>query len=380
MVRHMSETDWQTVLAIARRHALAPLLFHALRSMDVPQGARETLRQAYYATAARNLRLYRRLGELLAAFAAAGHEVLLLKGAYLAEFAYGNPALRPMADLDLLARPQVVPALLETLASQGYVAISSAWGASLRHAVPYRGPDGTLIEIHDRLFETVAASGEETDALWARAIAVSLPEFAARALCPEDALVHLAMHTAMQHGFDNGLLPFLDARQIVERHGAAMDWPALRTRSEAWGAARAVRLVLRLADRYFGLTLPQETFALFPPCPEEMAAAERLVVRAYGENTGVTEDLARLFGERGLRARIRLLRQRLVPPSRSGTPPVARTIAMRRSLARAGRLTGKYGRTALAALLGKRDVRAALHAEQERNRLRTWLTTPGEEW
>ena len=58
--------------------------------------------QVYLASAHRNLRLFGELRQILRAFNAAGLSVIPLKGACLAEMIYGNIALRPMVDVDLL--------------------------------------------------------------------------------------------------------------------------------------------------------------------------------------------------------------------------------------------------------------------------------------
>jgi hypothetical protein len=64
--------DWRLLAATAQREGVAPLLYHALNESEWPASAptdvQADLRQAYYATTARNLLLYRELSRILAYF------------------------------------------------------------------------------------------------------------------------------------------------------------------------------------------------------------------------------------------------------------------------------------------------------------------------
>ena len=96
---------------LARRERVGPLLYDAVRKKHLlPAEVETALRQSYYLTAACNLRLFAALDQALRALAARGIEVIVLKGAALAQTVYPSVALRPMGDLDVLVRPASVPA------------------------------------------------------------------------------------------------------------------------------------------------------------------------------------------------------------------------------------------------------------------------------
>lgn len=105
--------DWNEVVDAAAYHNLSPLLFKRLKQGGtwtcVPADAWERLRLAYFASANRNRRLYLQLRPLLAGLRTAGIPVIVLKGAYLAEAVYGDIALRPMGDVDLLVPSADLP-------------------------------------------------------------------------------------------------------------------------------------------------------------------------------------------------------------------------------------------------------------------------------
>jgi hypothetical protein len=94
---------WNALQERAQAERLAPQLYDIVRLWhSVPPGVRESLRRVHAETAAHNTLLFRDLADVLYHLATAGVEVILIKGAALSKEVYGNDALRPMADLDLL--------------------------------------------------------------------------------------------------------------------------------------------------------------------------------------------------------------------------------------------------------------------------------------
>jgi Uncharacterised nucleotidyltransferase len=103
----LAVAEWERLIALALRHKVAPVVYVRLKGHGLtptPKAA-ERLRQIHLASATRNLRLFQELGNILSALQAANLPVIPLKGACLAETVYGNIALRPMGDVDLLVKP-----------------------------------------------------------------------------------------------------------------------------------------------------------------------------------------------------------------------------------------------------------------------------------
>src|SRR5437867_1925845 len=95
--------DWQVVIQKARAQRIGPLLYYALRGQDfVPSYLADALRADYEHTARRNLFLFAELTRALHCLGEQQVPVIVLKGAALAQMLYGNSALRPLRDLDLL--------------------------------------------------------------------------------------------------------------------------------------------------------------------------------------------------------------------------------------------------------------------------------------
>jgi len=113
--------DWDALAGLARHEELEPLLYAALREQPwAPAPLLDDLRSATMRNASRNTLLLAELEAVLAALAAASIPALVLKGAALVYRVYGNIALRPMVDLDLLLPRADLPAALDLLAAAGY--------------------------------------------------------------------------------------------------------------------------------------------------------------------------------------------------------------------------------------------------------------------
>jgi hypothetical protein len=128
------QVSWERFLHQAAVHAVAPLMYDTVRNdgEPLPPWVREELRRSYYQTAARNALLFEELATIVRGFHQAKIPLILLKGAALAQGTYGNPALRPMSDLDLLVPSELMPRAEELLAKTGYTVLEGA-ESHLRH-------------------------------------------------------------------------------------------------------------------------------------------------------------------------------------------------------------------------------------------------------
>jgi len=122
-----SELDWDTVLKNGRSMGVQTLLRRQLQAADaslVPPAVSEFLEQEYRIQAIANLKWWHQLQEIGEAISQLRIRVVLLKGAFLAYSVYEDPALRPMADLDLLCRRQDWTALNQALEQLGYTQLA----------------------------------------------------------------------------------------------------------------------------------------------------------------------------------------------------------------------------------------------------------------
>ena len=114
------DLDWTFLLRQAEHHGVLPLLHWNLRSYQIPDVVKHDLKKAFTVNAEFNLSRTREMLKLLDLFESEGIPALSFKGPLLAEFAYGNVALRQFSDLDILVQNCHLGRARESLLSRGY--------------------------------------------------------------------------------------------------------------------------------------------------------------------------------------------------------------------------------------------------------------------
>ena len=275
--------DWETLVDLARRHGVAPLLYWKLekdgghgdreqvgsRRDPVPAGVKEELQKDFYAAAVRGMVAQRQLAQVLGALAAGGIPALVVKGAAAARF-YPDPALRAYGDLDVLVpRPQVDQAE-GALRKLGYApSRPKAWKMQRGYDLPLFGDGGRLlVEIHWRLDYPKGVGQLPADEMWGRAVPWSVEGQSALRLDARDAALHLCTHAVVKHRSHLGIRPLCDLALIAAGWGPA-EWEALAQRAVHYGLTRPVYLVLALAEQVLGLALPAGVMAALCPLDGE---------------------------------------------------------------------------------------------------------------
>jgi hypothetical protein len=310
----LSPEEWSAVVALAGQHGVAPLLYHRLKQLSVvlPGELAEELKRAYLRNAARNMSLYQELGKLLQRLREQDIAVIALKGAHLAKAVYDNIGLRTMGDIDLLARKGDLLRIDKELLALGYKARSKG-----THRSNYTPPkNGFPVDIHWGLDTSRQPLRIDVEGLWSRAQPLTLARVPALALSPEDLLLHLCLHTA-RHVYDMRIRMLCDIDEVSRHYGAGLDWQEISARARQWGIARAVYVVLRLAQELLEVTVPVGWLALLQPVRFDerhlaLARQQILAPRVDGDMVQTTPS-ARLWGAKGLGGKMTILRDSLLP-------------------------------------------------------------------
>lgn len=262
----LTAAAWEQLGRELVAHDLAPFAYARLRSTvawsEIPPGTRTALGAAFQVSSMRTYFLENELGQVIAAFAAAGVPVMLLKGAALGRLVYDSPAERPINDFDLLAPASQVDAALRILAARGYEAQGlfwlPAWQRRYRAEAPLicRKPDRwrLLIELHWTLVELPYYIDAIPIAdIWATATpAPGLP--GAHLPDPAALLLHGCAHVAFHHSTEERLLWLLDIDRLVRR--AALDWEVVLARAAAWKLTTVLSGRLALAQAQLDTPIP----------------------------------------------------------------------------------------------------------------------------
>ncbi len=253
----------EDLVKTARDSNLAPLLYSVLRGRGLlPPAVEEELRREYYRSAAHAMVLWQELETALRALAAEQIQVIVLKGAALAEAVYGNPALRPMGDLDLLVRERDVPTALRALEALGYAPISLEAHAGMalesENEVGLRGARA-VVEIHWSLLDSpYYQSHLPGEWFWETAWPLHIGAQSALTLGPEAQLLYLGAHLLLHHsGGPFQLLWLHDIAAVLHRYGEQVDWDVLLQEARSCDLVLPLQHVLPRVVQEWRLALPE---------------------------------------------------------------------------------------------------------------------------
>lgn len=274
----MDEAAAGAVVRCALLHGVAPLLWLAAGGRDAfPPRARAHLRRIYVANLGCAERLLAEQQRLAGEFASRSLPLWTLKGPQLGIELYGDLAARQSADLDLLIRPEDLPASDRLLAELGYARAARGPIEDFREAQellylridklepsPARPqPSFTFaVDLHQRLVpyaprdplaERVRASG------WT----------------PELLLLALAAN-AVTHRLSR-LKYLLDVAAELRAAAPALDWNALVQAAAELDIAPGIFYVLEFAARLAGVELPESFLRRLRPAENERRRAGRIL-------------------------------------------------------------------------------------------------------
>ncbi len=274
-LRGLSDAEWREIAQRAARHGLQPLLYSGLAAfppgaIQVPAELLQSLREAFLMSGTKNQLLYLDLARVLSALQQDGVGVIVLKGAHLAELVYGNIALRPMGDIDLLVGRSDLAKTAARLRDLGYAADMSGLeiedlvrGVSGKHLPSFFQPPHPRIEAHWSL--SPGAGAENIGQLWKTARPATLAGVPARVLSPECLVLHLCLHMRL-HCLEMGLKPLCDLAATLRRYRDELDWKEVLSLAGAWHEEKSVYVALALTADLLGEAAPREVLqSLRPP-------------------------------------------------------------------------------------------------------------------
>ncbi len=254
--------DWDHLWRLGHVHEVLPLLVTSISGLGgavrMPEAWAADAQRRRSATLLQNRSLLAELLATLDAMQAVGVEAIPVKGLVLTEMLYGNLALRPAGDIDVLVRAEDLPAAREALRALGFAQEAVPAYEERHHPFhdpPYYKPGQfrqTALELHHglaapRQFRMDAAS------LWERSVTTELFGRRLRVLGSEDTLLHLAVHRARA---PLRLRWLVDIAELVRRSGPELDVGFLLSQARAIGARTTLSTTLELSDRLLDAPAP----------------------------------------------------------------------------------------------------------------------------
>ena len=254
-----SAINWQHFVALARRHRVPGFARIGLEAGGIAVPPR--LVTGHHRQIARNLLLIDEAARIAAILADAGIPAIFLKGATLAELAYGDQTMKQTLDNDLLVGPDHVAATIGLLEPIGYRVIDPAVPLDrkrlsvlidmVKECALVRASNKAMLDLHWRMTSVKGLLAEPDLTRDVRIVTVGIHRLPT--LGDEALIVYLAVHGA-RHGWSrlkwladfNALLAAKDEKAIA----------ALRARAKRDGVTRAMDLALLQANRLFGTNVP----------------------------------------------------------------------------------------------------------------------------
>ena len=232
--------NWEYLLSLSNRERVSPLIYSlTYENRLLPQVVQERFQNVYHQNLVRNTYLLHELGILLDHMTKENIQVVLLKGAALIESGYGDPAARPMADLDLLILPEDINEARVVLEDAGFKSsIHEPWpefSQRYRQVVEYNKSDGGrypyLIDLHWGILDIPYYEHIQVEDIFERANqADNLTSFP----CPEDHFLILCGHLGLHERYNAPLIRYFDLALLIQQGGDNFSWEEVMERAVDW--------------------------------------------------------------------------------------------------------------------------------------------------
>jgi len=282
--------DWARVVAVAQDNRMQTLLARLLAERGLLECLPHDSRAALLADADRMRASAATLGDALRRYlqlaAARDIPTVVLKGLSVSLNVYGEAAMRPGGDIDILVRPGDVAASLEILEEMG---IGRFWPNLMddayyaRHHLHQQRCSSDLrvwFEIHWALDHPLSLLTVDYAAMMDNSTPGQLLGEPVRDLALPDLILSLAIHLVKHAVYlpsvsgrpdlariilaDGMLMYFLDVAELVKQHAPDIDWLRLIATSEASGAADLTGAVLRACRAILDAPVPDWVLTNLP--------------------------------------------------------------------------------------------------------------------
>lgn len=258
------DLDWNRLCAYAGWHRVLPMMQRTLMRLGpelVPEDIRGRLAANADATTRNNLIISAELMRLIRLFEEAKLPMIPFKGPVLAQRVYGNLALRPFTDLDLLVRADDAGRAEDLLIKAGFRPVKELAPGQRAAYIRYehdrsfvKEETGVPLELHWRFFARYVAFKLAGEDMWRRLERVQMAGVDAPMLPPEELLLVLSVHGAKHLWTSLGWI--LDIALLPDAY-RNLDWDRTQELARQTGTERMFRLALRLADDLWGIPMPE---------------------------------------------------------------------------------------------------------------------------
>jgi len=298
---HAAHLDWEWILERSQVHKVEALLAHRLCDLKVspfPDEVRRRLKSGQEASFLRGYWSRETLRRVAGALDEAGVPFVLLKGAFLSEHVYRNPAVRTPCDVDVLVSAHRTIDADKALGSIGY-RLTGAFPKVVRLAAEpdqqlHQAYNGVIrgrevlyapgekkhlpVDLHWNLWDPISLKAKPVD-IHAHTVYVTVAGIRLRVLDREAMLVHLASHAMIGHPAHLRLIHFADLLWYLSRFGVECNAERVRAIAHTWRVEVYLDRALQIIQEILGTIIPEHLQPFPEPDFLRRACFERVTSR-----------------------------------------------------------------------------------------------------
>ena len=323
--------DWECFLRKARENGVSAVVYSRLIEIKkdcphIPSFIFKKLKKVYYLNAIQNSLVFEELGKVLETFRKVGLQVIVLKGAVLAEKIYRNLALRPMMDVDLLVKKEDLFCLDEQMKILGYrpsdisvedIDFSSGYLTTL----DYRSlsPNSPSFHVHWHFVNSTIPNESyikniKIEDIWRDAEKTKIADVETMVMAPHHLLIHLSEHALRVTHSLSKLSFFCDIDEAVNFYQERLNWERLIKESLKFNLNRMVYISLYFTAKFLETIIPENVLSKLKP--ERLSLGEKIFMNFVSKNKRFSglSYLVHLSMNKGLYKKMKFLGKTLFPP------------------------------------------------------------------
>ena len=323
--------DWECFLRKARENGVSAVVYSRLIEIKkdcphIPSFIFKKLKKVYYLNATQNSLIFEELGKVLETFRKAGLQVIALKGAVLAENIYKNIALRPMMDVDLLAKKEDLWRLDEQLRILGYKPSDMSaddidFSSTYLTTLDYRSlsPNSPSFHVHWHFVNSTIPNESyikniKIEDIWRDAEKTKIADVETMVMAPHHLLIHLSEHALRVTHSLSKISFFCDIDEVVNSYQGRLDWDRLIKESLKFNLNRMVYISLYFTVKFLETKIPENV--LLKLRPEHLSLSEKIFMNSISNNKRFPglSYLVHLSMNSGFLQKMKFLGKTLFPP------------------------------------------------------------------
>ncbi len=273
---------------------LLPLLYRNLVNQNIHHPVLDVYKGFYRMTWYKNRLLCHKIVDVLRLLESHGIQPLLMKGAVLADVYYGDWALRPMNDFDLLVPEEDALKIVDLLCSSGWkpaAAMPDESDLKTTHACTLVDSSGIEFDLHWRILHESGLK-EMDHHFKSAAMHINFSGMKVSVLSHTDQLFHILIHGARW----NAIAPLRwipDAVMILRKSESSIDWDRMINESRRRCLVLPLKNTLLYIHEVFKAPVPAETISKL--IQMKPLLSERLEFHMQGRPRGIIRDIIYLW-------------------------------------------------------------------------------------